>query len=583
MPRGGGMQVASVIEAQSLRPKMAQRIDAQRKAPIAPTPEHWLSEPNRYDWPGVDTPQQKTETPRPIYRLRKPIGNMTDEELEDYKAKLDKIWERKNFSGRSNPVYEKIFDQREQVIDERAARKRNKEEMLLQMARSEQLHFDNTPDENPFPFEWGRTDPRHDKLNPYVKAKQATKNLMEVREEAGYGSLNRDQAFKDFLEYYKKPWEQQNKEERPYEEYFQTGYQADRMKPTVENWVESKAGTDGKANIYAVLDETGNLKDRPAAKAALNRLIKEKGWIKDGEWIKVRENTVAKPNVDGLVKLDNLGAFTRSRKGETSEATLVNLDGKGKAKVKFMDPTRISMFDGEVDLSGLPGIKDHKGERAIRFEGGSEAALTNPSFGYTNKFGDIIFKKTGVKSVHTEYEGSRWDKENARKVETKVTKDFKVNIHPIDPKNRAEYEPDLPSPKFDTPFEIHIPAKDLLDLTAPAKYTKRSENKSKWDPKDYTEVIGLYTKNGKTVIVRRAPRENEEDKTRHKWKQVETTKAEGNGRAYYNVNYLRNIAQAAAPNEKIKISYNTDMPLKAEVNNPTVKGSFYLAPRVAID
>jgi hypothetical protein len=247
-----------------------------------------------------------------------------------------------------------------------------------------------------------------------------------------------------------------------------------------------------------------------------------------------------------------------------------------------MDPTRISMFVGEVDLSGLPGIKGHSGERAMRLEGGDEIALSSPSFGYTNKFGDIILKKTNVKSVRAEYEGSRYDKENARKVESRVTKEFKVNVHPIDPKNRKEYE-QIPHPKFATPFELAISAKDLLDLTAPSKYTKRSENKSKWDPKDYTEVIALYTKNGKTIAVRKASRENEDDKIPHKWKQVETVKAEGNGRAFYNVNYLRNLAEAAEPNEKIKIAYNTDMPLKAEVNNPTVKGTFYLAPRIATD
>lgn len=60
MPRGGGITVASVVEAQNLRSNMARRVDAENKAPLAPTTAHWLSQPNRYDIIGVDTPQRHT-------------------------------------------------------------------------------------------------------------------------------------------------------------------------------------------------------------------------------------------------------------------------------------------------------------------------------------------------------------------------------------------------------------------------------------------------------------------------------------------------------------------------------------------
>lgn len=38
------------------RSKMAKRVDESRKAPIADSSEQWLSAPDEYDWPGVDTP-----------------------------------------------------------------------------------------------------------------------------------------------------------------------------------------------------------------------------------------------------------------------------------------------------------------------------------------------------------------------------------------------------------------------------------------------------------------------------------------------------------------------------------------------
>lgn len=37
------------------RSKRAKRIDESLRAPIAKTPEQWLAQPNRFDFPEVDT------------------------------------------------------------------------------------------------------------------------------------------------------------------------------------------------------------------------------------------------------------------------------------------------------------------------------------------------------------------------------------------------------------------------------------------------------------------------------------------------------------------------------------------------
>jgi len=38
------------------RSERAQRVDENRKAPIADSPDQWSDHPDEYDWPGIDTP-----------------------------------------------------------------------------------------------------------------------------------------------------------------------------------------------------------------------------------------------------------------------------------------------------------------------------------------------------------------------------------------------------------------------------------------------------------------------------------------------------------------------------------------------
>jgi hypothetical protein len=55
----GGVRKAQRIHAR--RSNRAKRVDEALRAPIAKSPEQWLAQPNRFDFPDVDTPK-KTET-----------------------------------------------------------------------------------------------------------------------------------------------------------------------------------------------------------------------------------------------------------------------------------------------------------------------------------------------------------------------------------------------------------------------------------------------------------------------------------------------------------------------------------------
>lgn len=570
----------SVQAIQSSRTKRAQLLDSAFRAKLAPSEEAWKKNPSRFDLPEVDTPKPKEkpivklEESKKIWKLRKPIGNMTDIELGDYKLKLDKFYDRYGYRSNKTEGIWKILSTREEVIEEMYKREQDKKTAVLHKARQELLTFDSTPEENPYPFSWNGANLEHGKIQPYVKAKNDTSEILKIMSEYGIEKPEnlKNEIFEKYVIHHKKPFD--TKDEDPYLKVKQVKWRSEEILPQVKNIIESKAGVDGKISTKEILKEF-QPDDEKAVIIALKKTQDTEGYKRDGDKILIeRVNQIIKPDMAGLLAIDNLGAFTRNKNG-TSEALLVNLNN-GKAKVNFMDNARICMFEGEIDLSGLPGIKGHNGERIIRLDGGDESALSEPSVGFTNKEGQIVLRKANVKSTKTVYDEDDWLKRNPKKVESKVTREYKVNIHPIyDPKAKAEYET-IPHPKFPTSQEFLIKAKDLLELTRPSKKT----SKDKYAPRDFTEVIAFYAKNGKTLVVRKASRENDEDRVRHAYKQVETLKSEGNGKALFNSTYLHLMAKAASPDEKIRIAYSPEYPLKAEINNEKVKGTFFLAPRI---
>jgi hypothetical protein len=581
----------SIQSVQNARSSHARNLDSHFKAKLAKSPEQWMNYPSRFDLPEVDAPKPKEEIapvqpPRQIWKKRELVGNMTDQEISDYEAKLNKFAERYTYRSRMNPGVEKIFMEREKVIEEREKRQEDKRQHLLQLVRNDmQLFFDDIPDENPFPLHMSydsrghligdNTD--HKTLEPYIEAKEKTKEIKEIIKAYG-GTPKENEILQNYVEHYKK--DDYYKAKDPYDIVYTIKNQAEELEPKIKNIIESKADPTGAIDSSVVFNAF-KTEDARAVTMAIKNIAEKESYQQKGKTILLeRPNQKEKPDTQGLTALDNLGAFTRNKRNETSEAILANMED-GKAKVRFMNNARTAMFDGEVDLSALPGMKSQKGERVIRLDGGDEIALSNPSFGYTNKDGQLVLKKTNVKSTRKEYEeGDYWKKKPPKILESRITKEFKVNVHPLDPKAKDDYiQP--PMPKLNLNQEFTLTAHELAELARPSKKT----SKDKYAPQDFTNVIKFYTKNGKTTVSRLANRENEDDKIRHLYKQTKnvTVSGDNKAKAAYTADYLYQLSKALRPGDEIKFAYTTDMPLKAEISNPTVKGTFYLAPRIETD
>jgi hypothetical protein len=54
----GSYGLRKVQRVHNLRSNRAKRIDESLRAPIAKSAEQWLAQPNRFDFPDVDTPQK---------------------------------------------------------------------------------------------------------------------------------------------------------------------------------------------------------------------------------------------------------------------------------------------------------------------------------------------------------------------------------------------------------------------------------------------------------------------------------------------------------------------------------------------
>jgi hypothetical protein len=68
--RGFGYgQIRRVQRVHARRSKRAKCIDESLRAPIAKTPEQWLAQPNRFDFPNVDTPNDKVSKEEQDRRL----------------------------------------------------------------------------------------------------------------------------------------------------------------------------------------------------------------------------------------------------------------------------------------------------------------------------------------------------------------------------------------------------------------------------------------------------------------------------------------------------------------------------------
>ena len=68
-----GQQKANQLlrDIHEMRTKQAQITDEALTATLAPTPEHWIKHPEKYDIKGIDYPENKQQTKPTLQKLRK--------------------------------------------------------------------------------------------------------------------------------------------------------------------------------------------------------------------------------------------------------------------------------------------------------------------------------------------------------------------------------------------------------------------------------------------------------------------------------------------------------------------------------
>jgi hypothetical protein len=88
----GYSQLRKAQRVHARRSNRAKRIDESLHAPIAKTPEQWLAQPNRYDFPDVDTPKDKAskeEQERCLAEIRRFEASRSRSSHRDFRQRLN--------------------------------------------------------------------------------------------------------------------------------------------------------------------------------------------------------------------------------------------------------------------------------------------------------------------------------------------------------------------------------------------------------------------------------------------------------------------------------------------------------------
>jgi len=88
----GKYGLTKIRKVHAQRSNKAKRIDESLRAPIAKTPEQWLAQPNRFDFPDVDTPTDKVskeEQNRHLEEIRRFEANRSHGSHRRFRANLN--------------------------------------------------------------------------------------------------------------------------------------------------------------------------------------------------------------------------------------------------------------------------------------------------------------------------------------------------------------------------------------------------------------------------------------------------------------------------------------------------------------
>lgn len=85
----GKYGLTKIRKVHAQRSNKAKRIDESLRAPIAKTPEQWLAQPNRFDFPDVDTPKKQDEDAELKKQLEKFEANRMRSSHRRFRANLN--------------------------------------------------------------------------------------------------------------------------------------------------------------------------------------------------------------------------------------------------------------------------------------------------------------------------------------------------------------------------------------------------------------------------------------------------------------------------------------------------------------
>jgi hypothetical protein len=471
--------------------------------------------------------------------------------------------------------YEKYMDEVGKIEEELARRKEEREaykQSILEKARAGTLTYETTPDTNP--FYWGNEPEYCMEVDPYVSAKERTKMVAEVMEMLGE-KPDREKIFRKYVELFKRQREAKSTDELdklkdPYEHYFKKNAEAYQMIETVRNTIEKNIWAWGDISIGRLADELKT--DAGTAKLALKHLLsrnyssyeKPPFVIKDGRTGKPKSldedlkdyDVIARPeNWEYLYDYDPKGRWKPDTRGlralEKLDFPLEHGDGileinsLGRAKLEFMDPSHVTLFRGEVDLSCL---KLDPGRYRLRFGDGDKSAVTSPHtiVREKGKDGDIVltFKRFDMESK-----------------DEKVMREKKLYVKPTDEK--PENYPEI---KVWHTAAIVFDGKTLKELL---------RNANDWN------VIEFAIEDGKAVA--KIKEEKGEELVNKTGNILDTTTEKEMVKT--RVGYLRSIVDLLKPSDTLVIHLpeKPDKPLRAIIDTDFISGEYWVAPYIGDD
>jgi len=247
----------------------------------------------------------------------------------------------------------------------------------------------------------------------------------------------------------------------------------------------------------------------------------------------------------------------------------------GKAKVKFMDASRVSMFSGKVDITNLR-VKDGKYSIIHR----ADLTKDKSAFGSPDvavKDGSILrFEKYDV----TQKPNPRYAEEGERA--RKVKKEYSVSFD--EPTKDELSEEPISDPKITFDAKFSMTGSQLKQMVQSKEYEDSlviEADEDNISMKREPSQMMMYDEEGNEKKEKPRPLELKGKYGKESDLQYLDWARGGTKKAVYNVDYLRMLADSVGKDSRLLVEFAHNMPLKASIlNDPNVEGDWWLAPKI---